>query len=282
VGTLWIAADEEEMAEAARRHDRYKDAGIATELVMPSRITDLEPNLCHGLSGALLVPGDAVVNASKAASYLWNRAEERGARLFGATRALRVDDDGVALSDGAILEGDVVVNATGVDAPSLTPGLDIVPRKGHLALTEPYPGWVRRQVIELGYLKSAHQLTAHSVAFNVQPRRSGQVLIGSSRQIGAASAEVEPGVVQEMIDRAVCFMAGIRELKIQRSWCGFRAATPDKLPLIGRITGYHRVFAATGHEGLGITTSLATGRLLADMFVGRACAIDPKPYSPQR
>jgi len=44
---------------------------------------------------------------------------------------------------------------------------------------------------------------------------------------------------------------------------GFRAATPDKLPLI--VDGRRRdVLLATGHEGLGITTSLATARLIAD------------------
>ena len=43
-------------------------------------------------------------------------------------------------------------------APRLVPGLPIVPRKGHLVITDRYPGFLRHQVVELGYLKSAHTL----------------------------------------------------------------------------------------------------------------------------
>jgi glycine/D-amino acid oxidase-like deaminating enzyme len=42
------------------------------------------------------------------------------------------------------------------------------------------------------------------------------------------------------------------------------------------------LFLATGHEGLGITTSLATARLLADQLTGRKPAIAIEPYLPSR
>ena len=65
-----------------------------------------------------------------------------------------------------------------------------------------------------------------------------------------------------------------------RTWTGFRAATPDKLPLIGPSTGDRSIFLATGHEGLGITTSLATARLLADQITGTTSEIPIEPYLP--
>ena len=42
------------------------------------------------------------------------------------------------------------------------------------------------------------------------------------------------------------------------------------------------VFLATGHEGLGISTSLATARLIADEMLERVSAITRAPYSPTR
>jgi glycine/D-amino acid oxidase-like deaminating enzyme len=39
---------------------------------------------------------------------------------------------------------------------------------------------------------------------------------------------------------------------------------------------------ATGHEGLGITTSLGTGRILADLLLQRPTEIPALPYSPGR
>jgi len=136
--------------------------------------------------------------------------------------------------------------------------------------------------VELGYLKSAHTLTTDTVAFNVQPRRTGQLLIGSSRQFGVEETEVDPGILGRMIDRACEYMPGLRALSAIRTWTGFRAATPDKLPLIGPCPGHENLFLATGHEGLGITTAPGTARLLVDQLLSRPSAIPIEPYLPSR
>jgi len=67
-----------------------------------------------------------------------------------------------------------------------------------------------------------------------------------------------------------------------RTWTGYRAATPDKLPLIGPWPGDKSLFLATGHEGLGITTSLATARILVDQITGAKSEIPIEPYLPAR
>jgi glycine/D-amino acid oxidase-like deaminating enzyme len=85
-----------------------------------------------------------------------------------------------------------------------------------------------------------------------------------------------------MLQRAAEFLPFLPSLSIERSWTGFRSATPDKLPLIGPSAEDQTVFLATGHEGLGITTSLATAQLLADLIGGRRPAIPIEPYSPSR
>jgi D-hydroxyproline dehydrogenase subunit beta len=85
-----------------------------------------------------------------------------------------------------------------------------------------------------------------------------------------------------MIERATAFMPRLARLQAIRVWTGFRAATPDKLPLIGRSAEDNNLFLATGHEGLGITTSLATARILVDELLGRRSAITREPYSPSR
>jgi glycine/D-amino acid oxidase-like deaminating enzyme len=188
----------------------------------------------------------------------------------------------VRLADGTIFSASVVVNAAGASAPALTPGIEVKKRKGHLAITDRYPGLVRHQLVELGYLKSAHSMTDDSVAFNVQPRRTGQVLVGSSRQYGAECKEVEHEILTRMLQRAQHYMPALAHTSVIRVWTGFRAATPDKLPLIGPWPADSTLYLATGHEGLGITTSLATARLLVDQIVGRKSAIPAEPYLPAR
>jgi glycine/D-amino acid oxidase-like deaminating enzyme len=137
-------------------------------------------------------------------------------------------------------------------------------------------------LIELGYLKSAHGSDADSVAFNVQPRRTGQILLGSSRQFGVEDDGIDFKILQRMTSRAFAYMPEMRNLSALRVWTGFRPATPDNLPYIGRIPGFMNVYAAAGHEGLGITTSLGTAELLTSQIVGRKPPIPIEPYSPAR
>jgi glycine/D-amino acid oxidase-like deaminating enzyme len=174
------------------------------------------------------------------------------------------------------------VNAAGAWASALTPRIDVKKRKGHLVITDRYPGFVRHQLVELGYLKSAHSVQADSVAFNVQPRRTGQVLIGSSRQYGTEDKAVDHTILERMLRRSQEYMPGLRQMSAIRTWTGFRAATPDKLPLIGPWAGDRSVFLATGHEGLGITTSLGTARILVDQIMGTKPEIPVEPYLPSR
>lgn len=61
-------------------------------------------------------------------------------------------------------------------------------------ITDRYPGMVTHQLLELKYLKSVHGSDRDSVAFNVQPRATGQLLVGSSRQYDVDSAEVDHAI----------------------------------------------------------------------------------------
>lgn len=280
-GTIWVAADTDEMAEVERKRQVYTTAGVRAEVLDARALAEAEPQLRAGLAGGLLVPDDAVIYPPSAARFLLERARARGAEVrVGAAGELSAA--GIRLRDGELLAAGIVVNATGAWAPELTPGIEVRKRKGHLAITDRYPGFVRHQLAELGYLKSAHSTQADSVAFNAQPRRTGQVLIGSSRQYDVPQPGIETPILSRMLRRAQEYLPGLADLLVIRCWTGFRAATPDKLPLIGPVAGNDRLYLATGHEGLGITTSLATGRLVADQILGRPTAIPREPYLPGR
>lgn len=280
-GTIWVAADEEEMVAVRRKEAFYEARGVRCEVLDSKSLKEAEPNLRDGLAGGLLVPEDAVLYPPAAARWLWSRAQALGATLiFG--RVLAIESATVLLADGERLAAGITVNATGAWAPELTPGIDVRKRKGHLAITDRYPGFVRHQLVELGYLKSAHSVTTDSVAFNVQPRATGQALIGSSRQYGAEHAQVDHQILASMLRRACEYMPGMAKTSVVRCWTGFRAATGDKLPLIGPCINDERIWFATGHEGLGITTSLATAKLLVDQMAGRKATIPFGPYLPSR
>ncbi len=281
-GTLWVAVDDEEMAEVRRKHEYYSSRGVASEILDAKGLAEAEPNLRPGCVGGLRVPGDRVLYPPCAARWLLNDALQHGATFGHGSAVERIENRAVVLCDGSRIDADAIVVATGAAAVKLLPELPIRPRKGHLVITDRYPGFVRHQLIELGYLKSAHGHAKESVAFNVQPRKTGQILLGSSRQFDVEHGEADVHLLKRMVARGVEYMPGLAKLSALRVWTGFRAATPDSLPLIGPLQRLEGVFVAAGHEGLGITTSLGTAELITAQVLGLPSPIPCEPYLPSR
>jgi glycine/D-amino acid oxidase-like deaminating enzyme len=280
-GTLWIAADEEEMSRVRSRAAYYRARGVPAEVLDGRALAAAEPNLRPGLAGGLRVPGDRVLYPPAAAGWLLDRALEKGGRLHRGEEVLEIGEGFVRTASGRTEAGEILV-AAGNGTPALLPGVAVVPKKGHLVITDRQPGFCRHQLIELGYQKSAHGAARESVAFNLQPRATGQLLLGSSRELVGLDPAVNRRLVARMVRRALEYVPGLARLAATRIWTGFRPATPDNLPHIGRWPALTGVWVAAGHEGLGITTSLGTARLLTDLLLGRPPVIDPMPYDPAR
>jgi D-hydroxyproline dehydrogenase subunit beta len=280
-GTIWVAADESELDAVRAKRALYESVGLESEVLGPRELAMLEPQLRAGLAGGLLVPGDGVVYQPRATLWLIEQARASGATLRENCNVDRITDHAVHCGD-TVFRAEVIVNAAGAEAPRLTAELPIVPRKGHLAITDRHPGFVHHQLVELGYLASAHTMTTESVAFNVQPRSTQQVLVGSSRELVGWDASLNRRILSQMLERAIEFMPALAGLSVVRTWTGFRPATPDKLPLIGAWPNTGGLWIAAGHEGLGITTSLGTARIIADLVAGREPPMDATPFSPTR
>ncbi|HXF06362.1 MAG TPA: FAD-dependent oxidoreductase [Blastocatellia bacterium] len=281
-GTLWVAADEQEMAELERKRRFYSERGVAVEVLDRQALAEAEPFLRPGLVGGLRVPDDSVIYPPAAARFLIERAQAAGATVLLGQTVVAITPEGVRLSDGSRLGAAKIVNATGSWSPDLMPEFPIAKRKGHLVITDRYHGLVRHQIVELGYIKGAHGAMSEVVAFNVQPRPTGQILIGSSRQYGVETTTVDRQILSRMLKRACHYLPALAGLSALRVWTGFRAATSDHLPFIGPVRDSDRIYLATGHEGLGITMSLATAKLLVAHWLGEPSPIPLEPYLPSR
>lgn len=268
-GTIWVASDQEELDAVQPKHQAYLAAGRQAEMLNTADLCALEPELRPGLTGGLRVPGDGVVYAPVAAAFLL----ERSGATLKRSQVVEFLAGGVRLADGTRLNADLIVVANGIGAADLLPDLPLRQRKGHLIITERGPLRVRHQLVELGYLKSAHASQADSVAFNVQPRPTGQLLIGSSRQFDQPGREVDWPLLRQMLRRAHEFIPALAHSSALRVWTGQRCATPDHLPIAAFHPDHPHVFLAVGHEGLGITTALGTAEILEAKVFGQSSAL---------
>lgn len=276
-GTLWVAEDQEEMEAVCSKAEVFNDYNISHEILVGKQLYPAEPHLKKGLAGGLRVIDDCSVYPASCVKLLL-----RGLEVRENCRVQAIQPNTVILQNGQELQAEIIVNAAGIMAGELIKDLPIMPRKGHLLITDRYPEFSHHQILELGYLKSSSQMDKESVAFNLHPRSSGQFILGSSREFSGFSNEINRDILRRMINRACEYMPALAKLSAIRCWSGLRPATPDKLPYIGKWPPIDGLYVAAGHEGLGITTSLGTAKILAADILGKELPIDPAPYRPGR
>lgn len=70
--------------------------------------------------------------------------------------------------------------------------------------------------------------------------------------------------------------------RVTERWTGLRPMSVDDLPIIDRMPDLDNLYIATGHGMLGLSTAPGTGRLIADMILGRQPSFNPAPFSIKR
>jgi glycine/D-amino acid oxidase-like deaminating enzyme len=192
-----------------------------------------------------------------------------------------VERGALTLADGERLACDHVVLATGPWAGELT-GLPVEPRKGQLVALAAPRGLIRHKLIEAAYMDAVAESDERlTLAVVVEQTLDGdELLVGSSRERVGFEATVRDEVTEAMLERAARFVPRLRELRVTRSWCGFRPWLPDGLPAIGPLGD--GVWTSSGHEGAGVCHGPISGRLLAQMICGERPELDPTPFDPRR
>lgn len=124
------------------------------------------------------------------------------------------------------------------------------------------------------------QITFGGHGFVVTRLTSG-IRVGGAVELGGLSLPPNFRRAEAMLTKARSFLPGLKpEGGVQ--WMGFRPSLPDSLPAIGRARATPHVTYAFGHGHLGLTQSVGTARLVADLVTGRQPAIDLSAFSPQR
>lgn len=281
-GTLWVAENEDQLAEAHHRASRLNARHWRAEALSAEQIQKLEPALRQGLAGGVRVFGDSVVYPPKIAYFMAQLLHQRGGRLVLNKRVVKNHGTQLDFEDGSRLHADAIIVAAGLEVARLLPEIAVFGRKGHLAITDRYPGRLSHQVVSMAYGQASVTADALAVAANVQPRASGQWLIGSCRQDQQTDTSLDANALGCVLQAAIRLLPCLADMHVTRAWAGMRPASPDGRPVIGPHPELSGIWIAAGHEGLGVTTAMATAKLLSDQIAGRASEIDHVPYLPER
>jgi sarcosine oxidase subunit beta len=111
---------------------------------------------------------------------------------------------------------------------------------------------------------------------------AGNLVIGStSRFVGLDRAPTLAGI-RYVLESARRIAPAIGQLRMLRTWAGFRPYTPDGLPLLGPAPGVDGLVLATGHDGSGIGMSPVSARLVAAAVTKADPPLPLEPFDPRR
>lgn len=113
----------------------------------------------------------------------------------------------------------------------------------------------------------------------------GRVAAGATRETGSGFAPYTTAVgIREVLDEALRVAPGLAPAKLLEVRVGMRPYTRDRLPVLGAIPGFDAIYVATGHGSTGLQLGPWSGKLVAEMAVGKQpqTSVDLSPFSIAR
>jgi glycine oxidase len=288
-GTLYLALDEEDEAEAERRFAWQSRAGLEVERLSAREARALEPNISPAVRLALRFPRDWQVESRRLVAALEASAERLGVRLVRAAeaRGVRVLGGraaGVVTSEGEFGAGAVVFAAGAWNSRLKKFSDDGDERLNDDPRVEP----VRGQILSYRQPGGQPPLFRHVVygpRGYVVPRRGGRLLAGSTTEPALYECSVTEEGARAIAAHAAELAPAVAPLEVADSWAGLRPRAADGLPVLGESADVRGLFYATGFYRNGILLAPAAGEVVADLLTGRATRLGPRAletFSPAR
>jgi glycine oxidase len=238
----------------------------AVQWLNPGQVDEMVPGLARPMEGALIRrqgrvnPLRALVRLAAGLSAVATGVAATGVTISG-DRVTAVMTSAGRVSPGA------VVFATGwppvLDGLALDIPADRV--KGHLLVTERTP-------LRLPGIVAP-------VATQIE---DGRLLAGGTFDLGDETPDVQPGVIEAIMDGLVAVLPELRGLGVDYQWCCFRPRHPDRRPVIDLVPGLANAWLTSGHFRTGILNAPATAAVLARWITAGEIPAEPGTWSASR
>ena len=270
-GTLQVFRTQKQLAAAHRDTEVLDECGVPYRMMTdPAALAEYEPALAHaqGLIGGLQLPGDETGDCQRFTTALAEKARALGVQFRFGVEIAEVRQRGGQISGvrlggeaGEVLTADRYVLALGsyTRAMAATLGLDlpVYPVKGY-SLTIPLVDESRAPV-------STVMDETYKVAIT---RFDQRIRVGGMAELGGFDLRLNPQrrATLEMVTNGL--FAGGGDVPAATFWTGLRPMTPDGTPVVG-ATRIPNLLLNTGHGTLGWTMAAGSGKLVADLTLGR-------------
>ena len=277
-GGLFLYRETRDWEEAVAAARREREAGIDAALLEREQLATLVPGLREEVVGAVhyredgrLIP-DAFVRALAAAATGHGATVHEHATVFALERGGA--GVGAVHTSRGTLRPRVVVLATGFLSPILARDLGlrvpVQPAKG-------YSITVRRPATcpEI-------PLHFHEERVVLTPFGRDRMRIGGTLELAGNDRRVNARRLTAIRRAPPRYLAGMEELETLEIWRGMRPLSADSLPILGRPRGLDNLLLATGHGMIGVSLAPATGKVVAELALGREPSLEMDLFRADR
>jgi len=276
-GRMLVYQKHDSLKEGVATLDFIGRYGVNGEILDSKGVRERDPNLRPSVIGGIYYPDYEHVLPENYVKGLARIAENRGARLKTETEVIGFETAAKRISKVVTTRGDFnpdqIVLAAGCWSPVIAQDLGlkipIQPAKGYSISVKRTPGCSKIPL----------SLADHKVA--VTPMGE-QLRISSNLELVGYDPSINRRRIAATRRAVNRYLAGIDELELIQIWSGFRPSTPDTLPIIERNRTYNNLILATGHDMLGMTHSLITGKLVCEIVDGSKPSVDLAPFRLER
>jgi thiazole synthase len=208
--------------------------------------------------GGWWFPEDAQVDNRALAKALWSTAQSLGVDIQEG-----VSVTGIQQQQGRVIgvrtaiadwQADHYILAAGAWSQELLP-IPVQPRKGQMLSVSVPPGYPTGLPLQ--------RILFGSKSYIV-PRQDGRIIIGATSEAVGFTPYNTPAGIHTLLHEAIRLYPPLQDFPIQECWWGFRPATPDELPILGRSL-CENLTLATGHYRNGILLAPITAHLITDL-----------------
>ena len=276
-GVLMIFNSRSAMQKYGKTNRLLKPYGQDAISLFGDELIRMEPALRKDLYGGWMHKTDGHLRPDKLMPA-WQRVlQSQGVALQENCRleALIADDRQIrnAQTAGGSYTADAYVLAAGAWTPQLTRQLQldlpVQPGKGY-SLTMPRPAACPR--IPCYFYEKSVVAT---------PWKSG-FRLGGTMEFSGFNSDIIARRIQNLTSAAAEYLKEPLGEPVMEEWVGMRPMVYDDLPIIDRAPNHSNLVVATGHGMSGISMATSTGKLVAEIIVGRKPHIDPTAFGIRR
>ncbi len=271
-GAIHIYDTEKEYLQDKWQADLRARLGFEEHRLTPSEVKSLVPCLKLGKGVAIMMPDwQHLTDPAKVTARIAEHSIQNGVNwIQDKVSAVSASDRGVHLQteSGRRIEADQLVVAAGAWSNKIARQLDytvpMIAKRG-------YHSMISKPGIELEY-----PIMSLSRVFVMTPLDGG-IRVAGTAEFAALDAEPDYRRAKVLLKHASHYLHGLKTDGVTE-WLGQRPMMADSKPVISKSPRHSNVFYAFGHGHYGLTQGPTTGRIIADMAVGKEPSIDLTPF----